>query len=197
MKKSILTSLIVIGLLMITTVSTIAETSKKTSDMIVYSSVLVSPLNYDVKTGDLVNLKISNRSNQNITFRIPIMNIDVEVNKNSNKVVPVNFENPKEKSITFFVTLAPGNSKTGSFKVTDYQVKQYSSNVEAIDTTALSSIINYKKTDSEWEARYSITPKEEPVSISVEEKESIEVEQTTQQPEPAKEQTGGFVRGFW
>lgn len=197
MFKNLFTSLLVAGLFLTANATIEAKTNKIASEMVIYSPVLVSPLNYDVKTGDLINLKLNNRSNQDIVFRVPLMDIDVEISKYSNKVVPINFSKPPEKAITFFVKLAPGNTKTGTFKVSDYKVKEYSSNVEAIDTTVLKDIINYKKSDSEWEAKYSMSPKEEPVAILVEEEESVEVEETPEPVSPQKEKSGGFVRGFW
>lgn len=187
--------------------ATNAYAEKKDVDLNVYSPVLASPLHYDVKTGDTLNLTIKNKSNNDITFTIPMLKNDVTVEKNSKTTIPVDFSNPPEETISFFIQQEGSNHKDGTFKVMDYTVPKLTSNVEGIDTSVLKDIINYSKT-SKWEQKYStrevveedviiISEKDQPVNETiiikeVKEEPKKEVKETPKTPKKKR-----FIRGYW
>lgn len=198
MFKKMTISALTIGLILIVATNVYAE--KQQSELTVYSDVLASPLHYDVKTGDTLDLTILNRSNNEIKFTIPMLKNDITVEKNSKIVVPIDFSNPPEETIAFIIQQQGGNRKDGTFKVTDYTVPKLTSNVERIDTSALNSIINYSKT-SEWDQKYSttvvvdkntvvISEKDQPVKVNTEEKVTEEIE--LKAPEKKR-----YIRGYW
>lgn len=182
-----------------------AQVSGETS-LMVYSGELVSPLKFDVKTGDTLNLKIQNKSNEDIIFEVPLMDISVAIEKNTKSVVPISFTNPADKNIWFIVKQLGGNNKNGTFNVVDYTVKVPTSNVNRINTSSLRDIINYDTTfvyDEKPEPIYrtNIMP-----SVSYTPSSSYEpVEKpiyTEPDPEPIEKPvsapvSGGYVRGYW
>lgn len=200
MFKRLAISALTLGFIL--SVSTNAYAEKQQSELTVYSDVLASPLHYDIKTGDTLDLTILNRSNNEIKFTIPMLKNDITVEKNSKIVVPIDFSNPPEETISFFIQQQGSNRKDGTFKITDYSVPKLTSNVEKIDTSALKDIINYSKT-SEWDQKYSttlvvdqntvvISEKDQPVKITTEEESSEE--QTVKQTTPQKKR---YIRGYW
>ncbi|MEW5820092.1 MAG: hypothetical protein AB1782_07850 [Cyanobacteriota bacterium] len=165
----------------------------------VFSEELVSPLNFDVTTGETLNLKIVNKSDQAIKFEVPIMSISVEVDKNSDVVVPMNFSNPAEKNVWYIVKQEGSNNHTGLFRITDFTIKVPTSDVNSINTGVLKDIINYDTTfvyEDKPEPIYRTTPAPtystyEPMETPIyTEPEPVPVEKPVT---PA----GGYVRGYW
>lgn len=146
----------------------------------IYSPELFSPLKFNVNTNDTLNLRVNNESNQNVKFQVPMMDISVEIAKNSKAVVPMSFTNPADKNIWFIIKMAGSNNKNGEFIVTDYKVNVPTSDVNGIDISYLKEIINYDKT-------FTYEDKPEPVYS-----EPQATPEATEKP-----QTGGFVRGYW
>jgi hypothetical protein len=173
----------------------------------VYSNELVSPLYYDVKTGETLNLEINNNSKDKIMFKVPLMNIAVDVPKNSKIIVPVSFTNPPAKDIWFMVGQEGSNNKSGTFKVIDYTVNVPTSNVAGIDTSPLSDIINYDTTfvyEEKPEPVYNVTPYVPTYDTTSTTTYSPVEKPIYTEPEPAPvtkpvqaPSRGGYVRGYW
>jgi hypothetical protein len=204
MFKKLTTGLIALSMALMVGSSSFAQTARQLN---VFSEELVSPLKYDVKTGETLNLEIKNSSNQNVYFRVPLMDVSVEIPKNSRVVVPINFSNPADKNIWFIVQQEGSNNKTGQFAVIDYTVKVPTSNVDRIDTSPLNDIINYDTTfvyEEKPEPVYRTTPSVSTYQPSYS-TSSGPVEKpiyTEPEPEPvskpvSKPSTGGYVRGYW
>lgn len=204
MFKKTTISALALGLTIFAATNAYAE--KKEVDLTVYSPVLASPLHYDVKTGDSLDLTIKNRSNSEIKFTIPMMKSDITVEKNSKVTIPIDFSKPPESTISFFIQQQGSNHKDGTFKVIDYTVPKLTSNVQGIDTSSLKDIINYSKT-SKWEDKYStkevvedniivISEKDQPVNETIIIKEVEQVQEEVK-VEPTTPQKKRFIRGYW
>lgn len=203
--------LLVISLMLAMSISlgviapTFADTKTKTEktsiassseNMYVYDNLIVSPVVFNVKTGQSLNLNIQNLSTKPIYFKVPSMNVNVEVDKNSKAVVPLSFSNPTDKTIWFRVQQGQSNNKQGSFNVADYTppVAAVSSG-SGMDDSFLKNIINYdstftynEKPEPEYKSESEMTQdaQTEPETPAV-------VEPT---PKPAHK-SGGYVRGYW
>lgn len=197
MFKNLLVGSFALTVALSATVGVFAQTNE--NELNVYSQELVSPLGYDVRTGETLNLKIVNSSEHAIKFEVPLMSISVDLDKNSKTIVPINFSNPADKDIWFIIKQNGGNNKSGTFKVTDYSVKVPTSDVNRIDTSSLRDIINYDTT-------FVYEDKPEPIYSSVPVVQSYEPLETPiyaePEPEPAPvepvpTQSGGYVRGYW
>jgi len=198
MFKNLLVGSFALTIALSATVGVFAQTNE--SELNVYSQELVSPLGYDVTTGQTLNLKVINSSENGITFEVPLMSISVDLDKNSKTVVPINFTNPADKDIWFIIKQNGGNNKTGTFKVTDYAVKVPTSDVNSIDTSSLKDIINYDTTfvyEDKPEPIYSSLPVAQtygPLETPIyAEPEAAPVAA----PKAAPAQSGGYVRGYW
>lgn len=195
MFKKLLAATFALSLLIGAQLATFAQTTE--TELVVYSQELVSPLYFDVKTGETLNLKIINNSRAPIKFEVPIMSISVEVDKTAKTVVPINFSNPAEKNVWYIVKQDGSNNKTGLFRITDYAVKVPTSDVNSIDTSVLKNIINYDTTfvyEDKPEPvynptpSYTYTPMETPIYT---EPEPVPVEK------PVQPASGRYVRGYW
>lgn len=200
MFKKVMLSIFVMGLVCIFCPKLFAQTTTSNTPLQVYSDDLVSPLNFDVKMGETLNLDIQNKTFNEVTFEVPLMNVSVTIDKNSKAVVPVNFTNPSAKNVWFIVKQQGGNNKTGQFIVTDYAVKVPTSDVNSIDTSSLKDIINYS-------TAFTYDEKPEPVySAPAPNASSYKPVETPIYTEPssepvakpaAKPASGGYVRGYW
>ncbi|MGD9580168.1 MAG: hypothetical protein AB7V50_02245 [Vampirovibrionia bacterium] len=197
MFKKLLVGSFALTVALTASVGVFAQTNE--SELNVYSQELVSPLGFDVRTGETLNLRIFNKSDHSISFEVPLMSISVDLEKNSKTVVPINFSNPADKDIWFIIKQEGSNNKTGTFKVTDYSIKVPTSDVNSIDTSALKDIINYDTTfvyEDKPEPIYRTTPvvqSYEPLETPI----YAEPEPAPAAVEPAPVKTGGYVRGYW
>ena len=193
MFKKLLIGTFAASMILCTCLGTYAQT--RSTELNVFSQELVSPLYFDVKMGETLNLKLINKSRQQAIFEVPVMSISVEVDKNSTAVVPLNFSNPVEKNVWYILKQEGSNNKTGLFRITDYSVKVPTSDVNSLDTSALKDIINYDTTfvyEDKPEPIYRSTP-----AISTYKPMETPI-YTEPEPEPVvKPASGGYVRGYW
>lgn len=212
MFKKILTLIFGVSVLMF---SFNAAYSQQTKEEIlnVFSPTLVSPLSFYVKTGNTINLKIVNQSDNAVKFMIPMMKISVEVDKLANTIVPINFSLPNSKEVWFILEQNGASNKTGSFIVTDYvsSANTIADNLNNIDTSFLNQIINFNK-DYKYEDKpepvYSAPVNSAEVPIYSEDKakpaiEAVEKKETNLTPDPVTKKEikhttkGKYVRGYW
>lgn len=180
MFKKAITMILMIFAMCLFVSTAFAQQATKVSDLVIYDPEIVSPLVYTVETGEKLDLNVQNRSREDIYFEVPMMNISVKVPKAQNQIVSLDFANPMEGELQFIIRQRGSNVKTGNFMVSDYSVKTYTSNVEGIDTSFLSNIINYERS---VDMTYDYEATSETTTRSVD-----------MQPEYEESR---FIRGFW
>lgn len=150
----------------------------------------ISPRSISVNKGSLTTIELVNRSSLPVKIMIPLLDIQTTVDKNAANVIKIDLTSPPAKDIFFRVEQGGMSLGTGKLVVVDYEAVSAPINAKEIDTSALSSIINYDTTPQPYK-NASGDEKFIPQYLSPEE---IQLKKQNKEMKATEDNT---VRGYW